>query len=107
MSKYYSISEFSKILGVSQQTLRNWDKNNKLKPHHTYGNGYRYYSHEQLNSILNYNHRYNENKLDNIFINTILNICNLYYEYVSSDTQEDIKKIQVMFSKTNSERGGL
>ncbi|WP_253293776.1 MerR family DNA-binding transcriptional regulator [Falcatimonas sp. MSJ-15] len=27
MSKYYSINEFSKILGVSAQTLRNWDKN--------------------------------------------------------------------------------
>lgn len=24
--KYYSINEFSKILGVSAQTLRNWDK---------------------------------------------------------------------------------
>ncbi len=27
MSKYYSINEFSKILGVSAQTLRNWDNN--------------------------------------------------------------------------------
>lgn len=34
MSKYYSINEFSKILGVSAQTLRNWDKNGKLHPHH-------------------------------------------------------------------------
>ena len=48
MSKYYSINEFSKILGVSAQTLRNWDKNGKLHPHHTSSNGYRYYSHEQL-----------------------------------------------------------
>ena len=53
MSKYYSINEFSKILGVSAQTLRNWDKNNKLKPHHTSSNGYRYYSHEQLNQVMN------------------------------------------------------
>lgn len=29
MNKYYSINKFSKILGVSAQTLRNWDKNNK------------------------------------------------------------------------------
>ena len=30
--KYYSINEFSKrkILGYVTQTLRNWDKNNKL-----------------------------------------------------------------------------
>lgn len=35
MSKYHSINEFSKILGVSAQILRNWDNNDKLKPHHT------------------------------------------------------------------------
>lgn len=53
MSKYYSINEFSKILGVSSQTLRNWDNNGKLHPHHTSSNGYRYYSHDQLNQIMN------------------------------------------------------
>ena len=53
MSKYYSINEFSKILGVSAQTLRNWDNNGKLHPHHTSSNGYRYYSHEQLNQVMN------------------------------------------------------
>ena len=53
MSKYYSINEFSKILGVSAQTLRNLDNNGKLHPHHTSSNGYRYYSHEQLNQVMN------------------------------------------------------
>ena len=53
MSKYYSINEFSKSLGVSAQTLRNWDNNGKLHPHHTSSNGYRYYSHEQLNQVMN------------------------------------------------------
>ena len=52
MSKYYSIHEFSKILNVSAQTLRNWDKNGKLHPHHTTASGYRYYSDEQLNQVL-------------------------------------------------------
>lgn len=51
--KYYSIAEFSKILNVSAQTLRNWDKSGKLKPHHTGPSGYRYYSQEQLNQVLN------------------------------------------------------
>lgn len=50
--KYYSIAEMSKKLNVSAQTLRNWDKNGKLKPHHTTDSGYRYYSQEQLNKIL-------------------------------------------------------
>ena len=53
MSKYYSIREFSRILGVSAQTLRNWDTKGKLHPHHTSSNGYRYYSHEQLNQVMN------------------------------------------------------
>ena len=52
MSKYYSINKFSKILGVSAQTLRNGDKKGKLHPHHTSSNGYRYYSHEQLLSLI-------------------------------------------------------
>ena len=46
--RYYSIHEFSKIIGVSAQTLRNWDANGKLHPHHTTVSGYRYYSDEQM-----------------------------------------------------------
>ena len=53
MSKYYFIHEFSKIIGVSAQTLRNWDANGKLHPHHTTVSGYRYYSDEQLNQVIN------------------------------------------------------
>lgn len=48
---YYTINKFSKIIGVTPQTLRNWDRSGKLQPHHTSSNGYRYYSEEQLNSV--------------------------------------------------------
>ena len=51
MTKYYSIHTFSRLLGVTPQTLRNWDRSGKLKPHHTGANGYRYYSQEQLDSV--------------------------------------------------------
>ena len=52
--KYYTIHEVSKILGVSAQTLRNWDKSGKLiKPNHKSPNGYRYYSENDLNALLN------------------------------------------------------
>ena len=51
MAKYYSIHVFSRLLGVTPQTLRNWDRTGKLKPHHTGANGYRYYSQEQLDEI--------------------------------------------------------
>ncbi|MED4313065.1 MerR family transcriptional regulator [Heyndrickxia coagulans] len=33
--RYYSIHEFSKLINRTPQTLRNWDKSGKLKPHHT------------------------------------------------------------------------
>ena len=53
LSKYCSIHKFSKIIGVSAQTLRNWDANGKLHLHHTTVSGYRYYSDEQLNQVIN------------------------------------------------------
>ncbi|MGL4768979.1 MAG: MerR family DNA-binding transcriptional regulator, partial [Mycoplasmoidaceae bacterium] len=42
--KYYSTREMVKILNVTGQTLRNWDSNGKLVPHHKTDSGYRYYS---------------------------------------------------------------
>lgn len=42
---------FQNYWGVTPQTLRNWDRLNKLKPHHTSSNGYRYYSDEQLTQV--------------------------------------------------------
>jgi DNA-binding transcriptional MerR regulator len=50
--KYYSIGEFAKIIKVSEQTLRNWDKKGTLKPHHTTEYGKRFYSQEQLNNYI-------------------------------------------------------
>ena len=49
--KYYSSKTVTQILGVTAQTLRNWDKEGKLKPSYVKSNGYRYYSEE---SILSY-----------------------------------------------------
>lgn len=81
MSKYYSINKFSKILGVLAQTLRNWDKKGKLHPHHTSSNGYRYYSHEQLNQVMNV-----KPNLDRIVIG---------YCRVSSNKQKDDLERQI------------
>lgn len=81
MSKYYSINEFSKILGVTAQTLRNWDKGGKLKPHHTSSNGYRYYSHEQLNLVMN--------------VKPNLNRITIGYCRVSSHKQKDDLERQI------------
>ena len=81
MSKYYSINKFSKILGVSAQTLRNGNKKGKLHPHHTSSNGYRYYSHEQLNQVMNI-----KPNLDRIVIG---------YCRVSSNKQKDDLERQI------------
>ena len=50
--KYYSIGEFAKAIGKTTKTLRNWDKNGKLKPVRVEDTGYRYYSQEQLNHFI-------------------------------------------------------
>jgi len=49
--KYLSSKTVTQMLGVTAQTLRNWDKEGKLKPSYVKSNGYRYYSEE---SILSY-----------------------------------------------------
>lgn len=47
--KKYSIGQFAKKINRTQQTLRNWDKNGKLKPQIVDKNtGYRYYTENQL-----------------------------------------------------------
>jgi predicted site-specific integrase-resolvase len=50
--KYYGIGKFAELTGVTIQSLRNWDANGKLKPHHYGKGGHRYYSQEQLNHYL-------------------------------------------------------
>ena len=63
--KKYNISKASELLGVSPQTLRNWDKNNILKPSIVMDNGYRYYTDDDLNNYLSkVNHKYTFEKLE-------------------------------------------
>lgn len=52
MDKYYPINKFARIIGVTSQTLRNWENSGKLVPHHRSDSNYRYYSEEQLQQIL-------------------------------------------------------
>lgn len=48
MEKYFSIGEISKLVNLSVQTLRHYDKLGLLKPSLVKDNGYRYYSLEQF-----------------------------------------------------------
>ena len=74
--KYYSAKTVTQILGVTAQTLRNWDKEGKLKPAYTESNGYRYYSEEDVLSYTKERDTKKERKL-------------VGYVRVSSKKQED------------------
>ncbi len=79
--EYYTINKFSKLVGKTPQTLRNWDKSGVLKPHHTTTNGYRYYSEEQIKQVLHI-------KIDNPKI--VIGYCR-----VSSSKQKDDLERQI------------
>ena len=80
--KYYSSKDVTKILGVTAQTLRNWDKEGKLKPSYTKSNGYRYYSEDVILS-------YTQERKTKKDINVVL------YARVSSKKQQDDLERQI------------
>ena len=86
--KYYSIGEFANKIGKTVQTLRNWDKNGSLKPHHITEGGTRYYSQEQLNHFLGLKSK------------TKLNKKTIGYCRVSSHKQKDDLERQIENVKT-------
>jgi putative resolvase len=75
MNKLLTIEQTSKILNVSQNTLRNWDESNKLKPIKTIG-GHRRYLEDDINNFIG--------------ITTNINIVNAVatYSRVSSHEQK-------------------
>jgi len=52
MPEYLTICETAELLKVTKQTLRNWDKQGKLKPHRHPMNNYRLYKKADLDKIL-------------------------------------------------------
>ncbi|NHG63359.1 IS607 family transposase [Campylobacter coli] len=86
MNKLIAIGQASKLLGVTIQTLRNWDKQGLLKPDEITKGGSRRYKLESLKNI---------NK--NIKFNTD-NLKTIAYARVSSHDQKDdlIRQVQVL-----------
>ena len=80
--KYYSAKTVTQLLGVTAQTLRNWDKEGKLKPSYVKSNGYRYYSEDV---ILSYTQERKTKKNLNV----------IGYARVSSKKQSDYLERQV------------
>ncbi len=52
MADYLKVLDAAKYLNVTAQTLRNWDKQGKLKPHRHPMNNYRLYKKTDLDKIL-------------------------------------------------------
>jgi putative resolvase len=87
--KYYAIGEFAELIGKTEQTLRNWDKNGTLKPHHIAESGHRYYSNEQAN------HFFGLKNCDVQLNRKIVGYCR-----VSSNKQKDDLERQIENVKT-------
>lgn len=51
-NQYITIKQASRILNVSPLTLRNWDKNGKLKAYRHPMNNYRVYKIEDLETVI-------------------------------------------------------
>lgn len=51
--KYMTVYEFASKIGVHPQTVRKWDREGVLKPHHVLPSGRRLYSEEQVEEIIN------------------------------------------------------
>ncbi|WP_422923267.1 MerR family DNA-binding transcriptional regulator [Singulisphaera sp. PoT] len=52
LGDYLTVKAAASFLGVSPDTLRNWDRADKLKPSRHPINGYRLYRREQLEDLL-------------------------------------------------------
>lgn len=52
LREYLKIKDAAALVGVSSMTVRNWDKQEKLKPHRNPINGYRLYKKEELLRVL-------------------------------------------------------
>ncbi len=86
--KYYSIGEFSKLIGKTPQTLRDWHRKGSFIPNHITDGGTRYYSQEQLNHFLGIKGEKTKSK-------KIIGYCR-----VSSNKQKDDLERQIENVKT-------
>ena len=89
--KFYSIQEVTKILNVTAQTLRNWDKTGKLIPNHKTVSGYRYYTEEQIENLLGKNTKSNRK---------IIGYCRVSSNKQKDDLERQIENVkQYMYGK--------
>ena len=88
--KKYNISKTSQILGVSSQTLRNWDKTNVLKPSFVSESGYRYYTEEDIASYLKKEYKFEKLEKVRVFRDPLYGNIGVEYRIIWDliDTKE-------------------
>lgn len=89
---YYSIGKFAKLIGKNQQTLRNWDKLNILKPHHITDSGYRYYSQEQVNHFFGFTNKQKE------IVKKVIGYCRVSSNKQKDDLQRQIDNVKLFMT---------
>jgi excisionase family DNA binding protein len=52
LGEHVTVGQAARVLGVSKNTLRNWDRAGKLKAHRHPINGYRLYRKKDLEALL-------------------------------------------------------
>ena len=91
--KLFSIGDFAEKIGRTEQTLRNWDKNNTFKPHHVSVGGTRYYSQEQLNHFLGIRNKEEKTK-------KVIGYCRVSSHKQKDDVERQIENVKTyMFAK--------
>ena len=89
-NRFYSLREFRQILGVTAQTVRNWDSSGKLKPHHLGPNGYRYYSENQLQELIS------NNRIEK----TVVGYCRVSSKKQKDDLHRQIEAVKTYISQS-------
>ena len=87
--KYVSAKTVTKMLGVTAQTVRNWDRTGVLKPAYVKTNGYRYYTED---SILAFTQERKYKKELNVII--YARVC----EGKEAELDEQVKRIKEAIS---------
>lgn len=62
MKGYITIKRAAEILGVSIETLRNWDRKGKLVASRDKSNGYRFYKISELEAFAEQNNKINQRR---------------------------------------------
>ena len=83
----YSIGKFSKETGISISTLRRWDKENIYKPTFVTEGGTRYYSEDQLNTIISGSSEINKSK-------KIIGYCRVSSQKQKNDLERQVENVK-------------